>query len=354
MATFVQEIEILNIHKELSKIWTEEQGLKKTRATLFNLIVYLPSSERSELFDLIVNNVVNKFPCRLLLVTCDDKSRDNKLNATVSAHTLGRGNLSIYCEIIRIEVSGKYKERVPFLIIPNLQADLPVYLLWTEDPLMQNSLFPKLAPIATRIIFDAESTGNLQKYSQTVLEVEKQFNCEVGDLNWSSLAPWRKMLAEIYNDPVMLNHLEHSSEIKITYNKKESPLHPHTEIPAAYLQAWLASRLEWRLKSHLNYLNGKEKVKVSLFTTQVDLPSGAIVSLEIISKGTGGHLRCKRDANSIQVHAQFSDTEKCELPVCHVLSGTKEGQEIINEIFYPSSKEHFSAALTLLSNTKWK
>ena len=354
MATAVHDIEITNIHKELTKLWDQEQGQKKTRASLFNLIIQVPKGERVELFDSIVNNVVNKFPCRVLLINYDEKAKEDKLHTTVSSHTIGEGKQSIYCEIIRIEVSGKYRERVPFLVIPNIQADLPVYLLWTQDPLAQNPTFPKLARIADRIIFDAEATANLQKYSQRVLEVEHAFHCEVGDLNWSALAPWRKLLAETYNDAEMLNHLRNCSEIKITYNKKESPLHPHTEIEAAYLQAWIASRLGWKLKSHLTYLNGKEKVKVIIESTQVDLPPGAILSIEITSKSTGGHLRCKRDPKTKQVHAQFSDKEKCELPFCHFLAGVQEGQEIINEVFYPASKEHFCAALTMLSNTKWK
>ena len=354
MVTSVQDIEITNIHAELTKLWDKEQGENKTRASLFNLIIYVPTGQRIKLFDSIVDKVVNKFPCRVLMISCDEKSSTDKLSTSVSSHTIGEGKLSIYCEIIRIEVSGKYRERVPFLVIPNIQSDLPIYLLWTQDPLTDNSTFGSLARIANRVIFDAESTANLQKYSQKLLDVEKSYCAAVGDLNWSALAPWRKLLAETYNDAQMLNHLRNCSEIKITYNKKESPLHPHTEIEAAYLQAWLASRLGWKLKSHLTYLNDKEKVKITIESTLVDLPPGAIVALEMISKSTGGHLQCKRDPNSVQVMAQFSDQEKCHFPVRHVLTGAEEGQEIINEIFYPASAEHFDHALQMLANTKWK
>lgn len=354
MASTVQDIEITDIHAELKKLWDKEQGENKTRASLFNLIIYVPTGQRIKLFDSIVNNVVNKFPCRVIMISCEGKSASDKLSTAVSSHTIGEGQLSIYCEIIRIEVSGKYQERVPFLVIPNIQSDLPVYMLWTQDPLTDNPTFARLARISNRVIFDAESTANLQKYSQKLLEVEKSFHAEVGDLNWSALAPWRKLLAESYNDQEMLNHLRNTSEIKIIYNKKESPLHPHTEIEAAYLQAWIASRLGWKLKSHLTYLNNKEKVKITIESTLVDLPPGAIVSLELTSKSTGGHLRCKRDPGTVQVMAQFSDKEKCHFPVCHVLTGAEEGQEIINEIFYPASAEHFDHALQMLANTKWK
>ncbi|MCP5470354.1 MAG: glucose-6-phosphate dehydrogenase assembly protein OpcA [Chlamydiales bacterium] len=354
MASTVQETEITNIHEELRKMWDAAQGEKKTRASLFNLVLYVPKGERIELFDTIVNSVVNKFPCRVLLIVCDEKSKEDVLNSTVSSHTIGEGNLSIYCEIVRIEVSGKYVQRVPFLVIPNIQADLPVYLMWTQDPLSENSIFPKLARIAHRIIFDSESTANLQKYSQKVLEIENSYHAEVGDLNWSALAGWRKILAESYNEPEMLNHLRHCSEIKITYNKSESVLHPHTEIEAAYLQAWIASRLDWKLRSFLTYTNGKEKVKVTIEGVKTDLPAGAIVSLELTSKNTGGHFRFRREPNSQKVMGQFSDNEKCDLPVCNFLTGVTEGKEIINEIFYPSSREHFCSALNLLSITKWK
>ncbi|MCH9610592.1 MAG: hypothetical protein S4CHLAM81_04340 [Chlamydiales bacterium] len=350
MTMAANEIEIINIEKELTRLWDQELGQNKTRASLFNLIIYVPQGQRIKLFDSIVDNVVNKFPCRVLMISSEERGNSDKLQTAVSSHTIG----SIYCEIIRIEVAGKYKERVPFLVIPNIQADLPVYMLWTQDPLSDNPIFPKLARISNRIIFDAESTANLQKYSQKLLEVKKNFSADVGDLNWSALAPWRKLLAETYNDAKMLEHLREASDIRITYNKKVSPLHPHTEIEAAYLQAWIASRMQWKLKSQLTYMNEKDKVKVAIETASVDLPAGAIVSLEIVSKKSGGHLICTRDPNSCQVHVQFSDNEKCQLPVCHILTGAEEGQEIINEIFYPASMEHFCSALTMLSNTKWK
>lgn len=355
MTTAVKDVEIVDIRKELKKLWEKEQGEQKIRASLFNLILYVAKGERIELFDTIANSVVNKFPCRVLLIVADEKSKEDHLQTSVTSHTIGEGQHSIYCEIIRIEVSGKYKERVPFLITPNVQADLPIYLLWTQDPLADNKMFSKIAPMTQRIIFDAESTANLQKYSQKVLEIDKKYEAaEVGDLNWSALGPWRKLLAESFNDAEMLNHLRHCNQIRIVYNKSESLLHPHTEIEAAYLQAWIASRLGWKLKSFLTYSNGKEKVKIHIEGVKEKLPPGAIVELEITSKETGGHFHFKREAETNRVKVQFSDKEKCYLPIYSFLTGVTEGKEIINEIFYPSSKEHFCTALNMLSNTKWR
>ena len=353
MAAPMQEIEITNIRNALVELWDKEQGQDKVRAALFNLILYLPKGQRDELFDSIVSNVVNKFPCRVLLIASDDQTQEDHLKTSVSAHTIGEGKNAIYCEIIRIDVGGKYRERIPFLITPNLEADLPVYLLWTEDPSLENPLFPELAKNATRIIFDAESTQDLQRYCKKLLHIEKEYQAEVGDLNWSALASWRKLLAEACHDSDLLKHLRETNLIEITYNKKESPLHPHTEIEASYLQAWIASRFGWKPSGKLCYHNGEASVKVKINSQKTDLPPGAILSLEIKSP-LGGTLLCKRDSRSAKVDMHFSDQERCAMPTSHILSGVNEGDEILSEIFYPSSKEHLFSTISMLSQIEEK
>ncbi|MFN0065094.1 MAG: glucose-6-phosphate dehydrogenase assembly protein OpcA [Chlamydiales bacterium] len=357
MATTVEKI--INITTELTKLWDKEQGENKIRASLFNLIVYVHKDERLPLHLATIQNVVAKFPCRVIMIIHDTSSHENYIQSSVSSQTIVEGNNQIYCELIQISVAGSFLQRVPFIVIPNIQADLPVYLLWTEDPTEECTIMPRLGRTASRIIFDAEKTESLQKYSRAILDLSEKYNAEIGDLHWSALFGWRRIFAETFNDRKTLSHLQECHTIHIVFNSSEDVTHQHTDIRAAYLQSWLATCMGWTLKScdkgKLTYTDNKQKIKVHIRGTNAsDLPPGTVVSVEIESDHNGAHYIFKKEAGGRQIYCQFSDNEMCSLPFRHYLGGVKEGQEIINEIFYPAPKEHYFAMIRMLANTKWR
>src|SRR5690606_22026070 len=79
--------------------------------------------------------------------------------------------------------------------------------------------------------------------------------------------------------------------LRISYNAQETPFFCHTRIQSIYLQAWLASRLQWSLKTSnvkndilsLSYTNpNKQEVSVVIEPQrQATLPPGLIISLEL-------------------------------------------------------------------------
>src|SRR5262249_6423514 len=151
------QIQIADLNEELTRLWDEEQGQKKIRASLFSLILYVQKSEKTAFYQSLNKSVVSKFPSRVILIINETNAKENYLRTTVFSETIGEQELKIFCEIIQIEVSGKLIERVPFLILPHILPDLPVYLLWTQDPSLENAVLPHLEPLANRIIFDSES-----------------------------------------------------------------------------------------------------------------------------------------------------------------------------------------------------
>lgn len=55
-----------------------------------------------------------------------------------------------------------------------------------------------------------------------------------------------------------------------------------------------------------------------------------------------------------QVFIQYSESDYCQLPYGTSLRGAAEGQEIIEEIFYPSGGKHYKEMLETLSEIPWR
>jgi glucose-6-phosphate dehydrogenase assembly protein OpcA len=362
MVTTVSEIAVPNIRVELDKLWNDEQGQDKIRATLFNLIVYVQDKKKIKEYELMIQKVISKFPSRVIFIIADVDPED-RLDISVSSQTLGEGELKIFCEMIRLQASGPSLARLPFLVIPHILADLPVYLLWAEDPSVNNGLLTTLQPYVTRIIFNAHTTAHLQSYCSTILAMIHRYHCEVGDLNWDALEGWRRILTETFNEKEPFLVLGQAHHLSITYNKPQGSSDPECEIQAAYLQAWLACRLNWNLESfeevegnlRLGYRRPMNEVIVFLRPDNDPLlPPGAILGLEIKSSKDDAHYLFSRSKDGSEVTIQHSTQEACFLPITTFLSNFLPGQEIVQEIFYPKGKEHYKQMLTLLSQTSWR
>jgi len=356
-------IQLTDINEELTRLWDSEQGQKKVRASLFSLILYVQKCEKTSFYQGIIKSVVSKFPCRVIMIINDMNPADEYLKTIVSSETIGEGELKVFCEIIQIEVAGKLIERVPYIILPHILPDLPVYLLWTQDPTTESAVLPHLEPLANRIIFDSESTENLQNYCSSVISLMHRFHCTIGDLNWSALSGWRKIFAQVFNDQESYLSLTQSTIIRIQYNKNQTLFQKHTEVEAAYFQAWLASRLNWKFQTieinegniRLTYRRPMNEVVILLVPQEIDAqPPGIILAVEIESAKNKGYYNFKQHLQTRQVFIQYSEKNFCQLPYSSYLGGSAEGQEIIEEIFYPSGGQHYQDMLEILSLTPWR
>lgn len=356
----VDEIHLLNIEGEFKRLWDEEKGKNRVRACFFNLIIYTEKSDKSPQFRALVNSVVAKFPCRVTLITAEPHER-SYLNTTVSTQAITD---EIFCEIIEINVGGDLIERVPFLVLPHLLPDLPIHLLWTVDPAQELTVLPALEPYATRLIIDSSCITNLQDFSKNVLGLLEKFRCDVGDLNWSALRSWRRIFRTTFDSKASFNVLANTKLLRIRY--KKGPGFESSEIFAAYFQAWIAAQLGWKLKTvdhveksrRLVYTRAQEEATVLLspeenLLKKSSLRPGSLLSIELESTASKSIYVFKRQESSSQVFVQHSDEVKCNLPYCTFLTGLKEGQEIIQEIFYTTGGTQYRNTLRLLSELPW-
>ncbi len=362
MTAMQNPIQLTNIEEDFARLW-EEHGKDKIRACLFNLIIYTQKMERAPFCRDMIHSVISKFPCRVILITSDDQTAQEYLRTSVSTETVGTEDSKVYCEVIQIDVSGPPIQRVPFIILPHIVADLPVYLLWTQDPSTENAVFPHLEKFARRIIFDAESSVNLQQFSRSLLDLMSSFQCDVGDLNWSALNGWRRIFASVFDTHEMVLTLAQSKLIRIHYNRNPSEFHQHNEIEAAYLQAWLAAQLNWKFQSiernegniRLSYKRLMQDITLVLIPQEVNtLSAGVLLSIEIESQRNKAVIVFKRHPTTQQVFIQYEDYERCELPHFMLLGTAPCGQEIVEEIFYQQTGSHYRAMLQMLAQIPWK
>jgi glucose-6-phosphate dehydrogenase assembly protein OpcA len=323
------------IEPELMKIW-DGLAKEKMRACLFNLIVFNRLSPRTDYIRNIVQKVSEKYPCRVLFISSDPDSQHPYLKTAVSV--VGNGNIA--CDYIDIGVSGPDMARVPFVLLPHLIPDLPISLLWTEDPSEPHPLFDPLSKLATRIIFDSESADSLLAFSEKVIQLREETGVDTADLNWARTEGWRDLIASIFRSGENLDQIK---DIRLTYNGRETEFFCHLKVQSMYLLAWISSRLKWQFKNaskDLHFTFEKQNGEICSVDWE-KLGPGTVISVDLATED--GHLyqSARIPAQYHRVSIQISSTEKCELPYQFVLGQAATGLSLVKEIITKGTSDHY-------------
>ena len=339
--TIQQIVDPSEIEPELIRIW-EALGKEKTRSSLFNLIVYTKFSPRTDYFRNIAQKVVEKFPCRTLFISHDPDSPQPYLKTAISVASPSAEEASIACDQIDIGVAGPDLERVPSIILPHLIPDLPIYLLWAEDPSVPHLLFPILAKLSTRIIFDSESADNLLDFAKTILDLHQKTGIDVGDLNWARTGGWRDLVASTFDTSQRQDLLKKITLLKIVYNARETEFFCHLKIQAMYLLAWASNRLGWKFEKAAPTYFQFQSVDARIQSEKWEkLGPGTVISVALHT--SDGHIfEAGRIPDAYHcVKIQFSSDEQCDLPFRYVLGQTATGQSLVNEICTKGTSKHY-------------
>lgn len=345
------------IHSELSRIWDSLEGTNKMRASLFNLVFYTKKSTRDTYIRTLSERVIEKFPSRILFITEDTDENADYLNTRVSVLPSGKGESDIACDFIGLDVAGSHVARIPFVILPHLLPDLPIYVIWAEDPHTTSPLFTQLQKLATRMIFDSESITNLSTFAENLLKFEEQPQLDVADLNWARMESWRELITSTFYTEERLAKLKQATKIQIFYNSKETAYCCHTAIQSIYLQGWLATQLGWQLekREENTFTYSRENGTVSI-TLQPEyhehLKAGSIVSIDLETEKQD-HFSFGRDLDTPNhVSMRFSTLEKCDMPLKYIFSKDESGQSLVKEICHKGTSEHYLNLLHSLEAKK--
>jgi len=337
------------------------EGQNLIKASLFNMIVIADSVQRALHCQELVRLVTEKFPCRVIFVQSDESSQADFFHTEHTLQSIGTGTNRVCFDQFIIESSINQLHKVPFLILPNIMPDLPVYILLGHDPTLDRVILPQLQKDANRVIFDAESIDNVQRFSERMLAAIHDKHTDFIDVNWARTKAWREVLARVFNDRDKLDRLDQSKLIQISFAGRTIQPQPKNEIQAIYLQAWLASQLGWNLLNvekedgflRLSYRAGQMPITVSLVPKDTDaLEPGAVFSVEVMTHNDSHFLIShERERQHVAVHS--STTERCEMPYTLFLSNFQRGTALVNEIFYQPLSEHYQGMLQALNHAAW-
>jgi hypothetical protein len=337
------------------------EGQNLIRASLFNLIVLSLDPERTVHCENLIRIITQKFPCKIIFLRADPHTQSDFLRTTENLLTVGSGNNTVLCDQMTIEASANQFVKIPFLILPNIQPDLPIYILIGQDPSQDAVILPQLKNYACRVLFDTESIDNFKLYSQRILNLLENTSAELVDLNWARTKAWRESLARAFNNKETLSQLKVSKTIQISYAASPNPTKMRCETQAVYLQAWLAARLGWNLLSiereegylRLSYKYDHMSLSVSLVPKITEiLEPGALFAFEAMTQGDYHFLIShENDNKTIKVHA--SNPERCEMPYTIFLNNFQNGPALVNEIFYQPPSQHYLGMLRMLDHPEW-
>jgi glucose-6-phosphate dehydrogenase assembly protein OpcA len=347
-----------DIQTELNRLLKSQPNCDGTKACLFNLIVYTHEPRRTSYFKQVVKMIMSQFPCRIIFIQGNPFSKDNGLKVQISTEK-SQDERGIICDQIFIEASGQDINRVYFLLFPLFVPDLPIYLLWGQDPTTEYTILPHLQHFTTRLIFDSEATENLQQFSRDMLNRMTFPHIQIVDMNWTRIGGWREVLAQTFDSPERFEQFATANVIKIIYNNRMTDLFFHLETQAIYLQAWLASCFGWQFEraeksDHtqiLYYQKSQTPYQIQLIPKiDPNFESEEILEIEVMGKDYECHLK---RISTDQIKVQASNQFQCALPFTLFMPTLRSGRSFMQEIFYQKPSDQYISILKLISLVNW-
>jgi 6-phosphogluconolactonase len=233
------------VEKELNKLWSRIAGADGKnpilRATTLNLVLHTddPNSVPG-----LIAEFTEAHPCRTIVVQGDETAADaiKVLPTVFSRRSLGtgEGRTQVCCEEILLQASSAIADRVRTAVESLLISDLPVYFfqqgeLSLSDPFMMGpdrliSELDGLIVDSSRYAMPAKGIKDL-----SALLGNADFRTNLYDLNWERLVPWRRVLAQSFDNLADRERIDKITEVEIR--------HSGARMQALLYLGWLISRL---------------------------------------------------------------------------------------------------------------
>jgi glucose-6-phosphate dehydrogenase assembly protein OpcA len=361
MTTQLKLVSPKDIQSTLDQIWESLETKNVARACLFNLIFYTKKGHRLGYIQKLAQKVIEKFPSRVIFILADKMASSSSLKTEVSILTSSQGSFDVACDYIQIDAEGASCDQIPFLVLPHILPDLPVYLVLAEDPTENDPVSYELEQLADRLIFDSEMASSLPLFAKNLLYHYDKLQHDIADLNWARLESFREMLSTAFYSEEKLAPMRQAQTLSLRYNAQKTPFFCHTKIQALYLEAWLSCQLGWQLHSVTReedmlkfiYRGSSGPITIELIPEELShLPPGLVLSLHISTSG-GEQFSFERDRSSLhQIVFKHATPSSCDLPSRYIFERAESGHSLIKEICHRGTSEHFIHVLHHLEAIK--
>ncbi|HVF55357.1 MAG TPA: glucose-6-phosphate dehydrogenase assembly protein OpcA [Pyrinomonadaceae bacterium] len=248
-------VDVARLEGELTAMWAEATGSKSDdehagvmRACVLNLVIYSRSEEDRSEVDALLVEVVERHPCRAIVLVADREAEEPRLEAYVSTRCQlsSKGARQICGEQITIEAGGPVVDSIASAVSPLLVPDVPVFLWWKDIPHYDDKLFERLSAISDRVVIDSAAFDNPHYDMAQLARMldARAATLRLSDLNWERLTSWRSLVAGFWDVADYRASLRQIEKVIIQY---DPPDRAAGEVaPKALLAVgWLASRLGW-------------------------------------------------------------------------------------------------------------
>jgi glucose-6-phosphate dehydrogenase assembly protein OpcA len=246
-------LDVVGLEQELTALWTsmsekDHDGI--TRSCVLNLVIYGDAHATDHRLDETLIEVTEHHPSRAIVLIDDPESVGSSLQSWVNSRCSlpSATSRQVCCEQINIRANRERLREIPSAVSSLVLADLPVFLWWRDELRLTDPLFRRCASLADRLLIDtARVESHAQGFDQVVEFLQSNSRLPLMDLNWTRLQTWRAIIAGFYDVSEQRAALAQMRSVEIRYHAESNErLTPR----AAYLAAWLASRLGWRLDSN--------------------------------------------------------------------------------------------------------
>ena len=251
--TLAKGVDAARLERELNAMWAEMSGPEGAgaapgvvRACVLNLVVYAEGPEGRAEVDGLLGEVVERHPCRAIVLAAEPGASEPRLEAFVSTRCQlsARGSKRICGEQITVEAAGAALDTASTAVAPLLVPDVPVFLFWKDIPNHDDRLFTRLAGMADRVVIDSASFDRPHEDLLGLARLLEGGRLRLSDLNWGRLTSWRSLVAGIWDVADYRASLAQVERVRIEYDppdRSRGQLAPK----ALLALGWLASRLGW-------------------------------------------------------------------------------------------------------------
>ncbi|HEX8336531.1 MAG TPA: glucose-6-phosphate dehydrogenase assembly protein OpcA [Pyrinomonadaceae bacterium] len=257
-------IDAAKLERELNAMWSEMSAphggdgpAGVVRACVLNLVIYAEGAVGRAEVDELLSEVVERHPCRAILLAAERGADGPRLEAFVSTRCQlsSRGSKRICGEQITIEAAGAAVDTASSAVAPLLVPDVPVFLWWKDIPHFDDRLFTRLAGMADRVVIDSASFDRPHDDLLRLATLLEGGRVRLSDLNWGRLTSWRALVAGFWDVADYRDSLARIDRIVIEYDPPDSSREQIA--PKALLAlGWIASRLGWEVAGEGSAFDG--------------------------------------------------------------------------------------------------
>lgn len=240
-------VTVAQIGSALSDLRRHEQRAA-VRTSVLTLVAVVRDPEIVDATIDTVRELGARHPSRTLVLVVEDTDEDPGIDAIVSVHALRDQGPTVCFEDVVLHVRGPARWHLHSLIEPFTLPDLPV-AVWLPNRLP--SLGDPLLETADRVVVDTRAIGDRPDSFSQVSRLLRRL--PVTDLSWVRIAPWRSLLAGLFEGHAWRPFLDHVTRVEVAGNFG----------PRHLVAGWLMATLELT-RAHV-HIEEAEHVSIRIF-----------------------------------------------------------------------------------------